>query len=102
MHTGFPQRDHVALPMQGFQLVYDSNISENTASQTDSRMAYSYMERALFDLLRQFFLKPPQKVPSKKETHQLEAVSQISPARTNKRWTTPPVATRYSVSVSYI
>jgi hypothetical protein len=88
--------------MPGSQPVYGSNISENTASQTDSHMAYSYMERALFDLLRQFFLKPCQKVPSKKKTHQPEAVSQMPPARTNKRWTTPLAATGYSVSTSFL
>tara|TARA_B100001093_G_scaffold463856_1_gene480235 strand:- start:287 stop:655 length:369 start_codon:yes stop_codon:yes gene_type:complete len=88
--------------MPGSQPVYGSNISENTASPTDSHMAYSYMERALFDLLRQFFLKSCQKVPSKKKTHQPEAVSQMPPVRTNKRWTTPLAATKYSVSTSFL
>ena len=103
MHAEFLTRDHVALPMQGSQPVYDSNISENTVWQTDSHMAYSCMERALFDLLRQLFLKPRQKVPSKKtKTHQREAVSQIVSVRTNKRWPTPLAATGYSVSISFL
>ena len=103
MHAEFLKRDRVALPMRESQPVYDSNISENTVWQTDSHMAYSCMERALFDLLRQLFLKPRQKVPSKKtKTHQREAVSQIVSVRTNKRWPTPLAATEYSVSISFL
>ena len=103
MHAEFLKRDRVALPMRGSQPVYDSNISENTVWQTDSHMAYSCMERALFDLLRQLFLKPRQKVLSKKtKTHQREAVSQIVSVRTNKRWPTPLAATEYSVSISFL
>jgi hypothetical protein len=103
MHAEFLKRDRVALPMRGSQPVYDSNISENTVWQTDSHMAYSCMEKALFDLLRPFFLKPHQKVLSKKpKTHQREAVSQIVSVRTNKRWPTPPAATGYSVSTSFL
>ena len=103
MHAEFLKRDRVALPMRGSQPVYDSNISENTVWQTDSHMAYSCMERALFDLLQQLFLKPRQKVLSKKtKTHQREAASQIVSVRTNKRWPTPLAATGYSVSRSFL